>query len=191
MYKQLEKSLALYSKSGLLRKIKLPGRNDTKNYYSGVTATITGFGFNWINLHLNSNTGKIFEHGGWYDGQMKFLHVKILNDFFCKFSNLDVPLTDRHLCAQSITKEAAVCSGDSGGPLVKDGVVIAVLSGSPFGCDERVKNSVYTKVSYYLDFIEKAMTDTISKDIRVKVVDKSYNGQIIDYIRFFLMKRVA
>lgn len=50
--------------------------------------------------------------------------------------------------------------GDSGGPLVHGGkTLIGIVSTSPVGCKETKAAAVYTRVSSYLDFIDKARKD--------------------------------
>ena len=58
--------------------------------------------------------------------------------------------------------------GDSGGPLVFGNTVIGVVSTSPLGCVENQFAAVYTRVSSFLDFIDKAMKGIESGDIRVR-----------------------
>lgn len=62
--------------------------------------------------------------------------------------------------------------GDSGSVLViKDGdeedrMAIGVLSTAPKDCNEKVIPSIYTNVSSYLDFIENAKNDIVTRNMR-------------------------
>lgn len=49
------------------------------------------------------------------------------------------------------------CDGDSGGPLVLEGkVIIGLLSSGPQTCNEVDAPNIFVRISFYLDFIEKA-----------------------------------
>lgn len=59
--------------------------------------------------------------------------------------------------------------GDSGGPLVHGGdTLIGIVSTSPIGCIEKLRPAVYTRVSEYLDFIQKAMDHVKDPKIRYR-----------------------
>lgn len=60
--------------------------------------------------------------------------------------------------------------GDSGSPLVyDDNIVIGVTSGNSL-CDETVSPSVYTRVSSFIEFIENAMKDNVTSEMRVRIL---------------------
>lgn len=47
-----------------------------------------------------------------------------------------------------------------------DGTLIGVLSTSPMGCTENEGSGVYTKIASYLDFINAALKDNHTEDMR-------------------------
>ena len=56
--------------------------------------------------------------------------------------------------------------GDSGGPLVVDSkIVVGVASAASFNCSERWKPSIYTRVSYFVPFINDVLKGQISSNI--------------------------
>lgn len=61
------------------------------------------------------------------------------------------------LCAAGDFGEKSACNGDSGGPLVCDGVLHGIVSWGSNNCAGVCSPNVYTRVSYYRDWIEKAL----------------------------------
>lgn len=59
------------------------------------------------------------------------------------------------VCTGPIYGGLSPCSGDSGGPLVKSNFVVGVASWVVAPCGVLGAPAVYTKVSAYLDFINK------------------------------------
>lgn len=53
------------------------------------------------------------------------------------------------------------CQGDSGGPLLVDGVVFGISSLANRGCADKTYPTVFTKVSSYLDWINKHGNSTL------------------------------
>lgn len=57
--------------------------------------------------------------------------------------------------------------GDSGGPLVltesKKSILLGVVSTGSIGCNEILISAYYTRVSSYLNFIKKAMSNSIDE----------------------------
>lgn len=68
------------------------------------------------------------------------------------------------LCAGAASGTKSSCNGDSGGPLVCDGVLHGIVSWGPANCAGSCSPNVYTKVSYYRDWIEEVL-GSAAKDL--------------------------
>ncbi|KAJ8668625.1 hypothetical protein QAD02_010288 [Eretmocerus hayati] len=140
-----------------LGKLELPEKGKS---YANETAMITGFGWNWVKVNKDPLTGKSEESGG-TNGKLRFAKTKVLSHDTCQ-SGFHDNVTDMHICARVLHQQASdpqgVCSGDSGGPLVhKHKTLIGIVSTSPLGCSEAEAPGVYTRVSAFLDFVDKAV----------------------------------
>ncbi|XP_016836949.1 trypsin-3-like [Nasonia vitripennis] len=147
--------------------LKLPTE---KRSYAGEKAIISGYGWNWVDLVENPETGKQEEKGGGKDGKMRFAEANILSTEECQ-KGYKSKITENHLCASLVQRDSdkpeGICYGDSGGPLVYNGdTLIGVVSTSPLGCRETEAAAVYTRVSSFLDFVYKAVKDVKDKSIR-------------------------
>ena len=56
---------------------------------------------------------------------------------------------------------------DSGSPLVSEGKLVGLVSNSAVGCDDSLEPAIYTRVSAYVDLIDKVKR--ITDDIRIKI----------------------
>ena len=84
---------------------------------------------------------------------MQYTELKVISNSECS-NEFDV-ITDGILCAKGL-KDETVCSGDSGGPLVLKGtpVVVGITSFGPAdGCETNIPGG-FTRVTYYLDWID-------------------------------------
>lgn len=52
--------------------------------------------------------------------------------------------------------------------MVNGNVVIGVVSVSPLECHENVQSAIYTRVSYWRDFIEDAIADRRKDNMYIK-----------------------
>lgn len=72
------------------------------------------------------------------------------------------PYHDTNICAGHMYGLNSACSGDSGGPLAqRDGdktVLVGIVSWGQIPCAAPFKPGVFTRVSYYIDWIEKHMS---------------------------------
>ena len=74
--------------------------------------------------------------------------------------------SDRQLCAGYENLPIDACSGDSGAPLVvveRDGdegyfVAAGIVSYGNRQCDASISSGVYTRISFYLDWINATIT---------------------------------
>jgi trypsin len=68
----------------------------------------------------------------------------------------DNPVTERMICAGTLTGGIDACHGDSGGPLVIAGVVQGIASWGD-GCARPNRPGVYTKVAQLRNWIDSNM----------------------------------
>ncbi|XP_030751258.1 trypsin-1-like [Sitophilus oryzae] len=72
-------------------------------------------------------------------------------------------ITDTMFCAGYKTGGKDTCLGDSGGPIVVDGYVIGITSWGSENCAESGKPGVFTKVSFFRDYIDKIVAAGVDK----------------------------
>jgi len=103
-------------------------------------------------------------YGGPASSKLQEVQVRVWENFRCRdVFRRDVPITTANLCAGDGDKDA--CRGDSGGPLMlahQNGkfYLVGIVS---FGkkCAEPGIPGVYTRVTNFLDWIEKNIENTI------------------------------
>ncbi|KAH8408633.1 hypothetical protein KR215_009277 [Drosophila sulfurigaster] len=115
---------------------------------------------------LDQFTGKSVVASGWgatvemtSSDAMQYTELKVISNAECD-EEYDV-VTAGVLCAKGL-KEETVCTGDSGGPLVLKGtqMLVGITSFGPAdgeaggGCDRTTVPGGFTRVTYYLDWIE-------------------------------------
>ena len=100
--------------------------------------------------------------------------LNILSHNECQKKNsYIVPITDSMFCAANIipsTTPHSACHGDSGGPLVcqdQDGswVVEGVVSWGSERCETKDAYTVFAKVSYFVDWINRKSKKTLLKNV--------------------------
>ena len=114
---------------------------------TGMEATIVGWGL------LN-------EHEDTYPGVLQEASLPIQSNEACKLSYGDYAITDKMLCAGYLEGGLDSCSGDSGGPLMiqQNGAwVLAGITSWGTGCARPELYGVYTRVSRFVDFINKTL----------------------------------
>lgn len=123
--------------SDTIQPIALPPR---RNLFHGITAIASGFGLQ------NTSAPSIAPILQW-------ANLDTIDNAQCYKSFGFLVARSSVICAVGTTGQSA-CNGDSGGPLItEDGVQIGLTSfGSGEGC-HRGFPSVFTRVSYYLDWI--------------------------------------
>lgn len=81
---------------------------------------------------------------------LQYISLKTIDNEDCIFDGLSFPVLDSNICTLTTSGEG-VCKGDSGGPLVANGKLVGIVSwGNPCA---NGKPDVYTRVSYYIDWI--------------------------------------
>ncbi|XP_014205649.1 mite allergen Der f 3-like [Copidosoma floridanum] len=152
-----------------MAKVELPplliGHNP--EFHIGTEPVLTGFGYNAVTID-RSHDNKISVTGNSF-GELQFAKTRVLSLKECSRTRPHggVNLL-RELCSQMEqpketegTMPRGACLGDSGGPLVlksnEKNLLIGILSRGPKECNEQLRPSVYTRTSYYRDFIECVM----------------------------------
>ncbi|XP_014213849.1 transmembrane protease serine 11B-like protein [Copidosoma floridanum] len=147
--------------------------------YEDEEAIVTGFGLEFVKV-IYDESGIRHSRTGQYATKMKFAKTIVMDRPTCQtmysslstssfsLNNLIVDYT--HICAQvqpdDVNTIAGICFGDSGGPLVHgNNTLIGIVIGGPYTCDEKIAPGLYTRVSFYSEFIEKAMQDNVDGTI--------------------------
>ncbi|MCL4136048.1 UNVERIFIED_CONTAM: hypothetical protein GTU68_009818, partial [Idotea baltica] len=130
--------------------ICLTGKNF--NYQSGLKCTVAGWGTR------SSDSG--------YSRILQSTLLPILPDSDCRADHVYGPtrISSGMFCAGYMEGGIDTCQGDSGGPLVclLEGRYTAVgITSWGHGCARANKPGVYTKLSYYLDWIYNVTTHAI------------------------------
>ncbi|KAK4873577.1 hypothetical protein RN001_012937 [Aquatica leii] len=123
----------------------------------GIDCVLSGWG--WIS-YPGSSVNKL-QHVS-----LKTTDIDVCRD---RLSTINYPILDTNICAFTKNKQGG-CRGDSGGPLVANGKQIGILSWLRY-CGTGVPD-VFTRVSSYIDWIDKAqvlVVGTTSCDRNVKV----------------------
>ncbi|GAA1991686.1 serine protease [Amycolatopsis minnesotensis] len=118
---------------------KLPGSADRSLYDEGTKATVLGW-------------GRVADNGARSD-YLRSAVVPVVSDRSCagSYSNYD---PKSMVCAGYPQGGIDACQGDSGGPLMVGDTLIGIVSYGE-GCAAPNRPGVYTRVSSYLDEIEK------------------------------------
>ncbi|KAL7288425.1 hypothetical protein TKK_0017509 [Trichogramma kaykai] len=141
---RLRRPLPLNVESQKIRAVNLPTVNQYLPGYTNTRfATVSGFGS--FNQSRNPYSGEV--DTGSTNPRLKFAAGWINQDD-------NPPCTDKQVCVRNFQSHGA-CHGDSGGPLTDEfkNTLIGIVSYSDHEwCGETTK---YTRVSSYLDFINK------------------------------------
>ncbi|XP_074055125.1 serine protease 27-like [Macrotis lagotis] len=112
--------------------------------------------------------------------------IPLMNSYLCNLfygvqmtGNLTYDIKDDMLCAGDIIHQRAICRGDSGGPLVcefsETWMQVGIASWG-MECVTQVSPSVFSRVSYYLDWIEETKKKAYqSSPTKVPTVRKPVN----------------
>ncbi|KAI4466688.1 chymotrypsin-related [Holotrichia oblita] len=118
--------------------VKLPSRSDASNTFANEAGRVSGW-------------GKDSDQASAVSPVLREVDVNIITKLFCNIRYLGV-IQDSHVCSSGIGGIGS-CSGDSGGPLVVGDTQVGVVSfGLGLGC-EIGWPSVYSRVTYFLDWI--------------------------------------
>ncbi|XP_013791011.1 trypsin-1-like [Limulus polyphemus] len=124
-----------------INSVCLPEKNED---FVGQDATVTG----WGNV----------KEGGSPSYTLKAVTVPVITNELCKKQHGQGEITATMLCAGVLEGGKDACQDDSGGPLVvyKDNVaVLAGIVSWGYGCARPNKAGVYTRVSYFIDWVQK------------------------------------
>ncbi|XP_055534400.1 brachyurin-like [Wyeomyia smithii] len=142
---RLTKTLVLSDK---IQPIRLPSRLEAKQELASVDAVVSGWGaLNGDEFAEISESLKL---------ELRFVSNPVISNESCEkvFPNM---IRESHVCVSGSNGRNA-CQGDSGGPLTAhlngETTLIGIVSfGSTEGCEKGLP-AVYTRVSYYLNWIE-------------------------------------
>ncbi|XP_019882307.1 mite allergen Der p 3-like [Camponotus floridanus] len=107
----------------------------------GIMARVSGFG-----ITKNGLRSKILQQATIYITSQEYckdMYNKVLSDIY-----------DTQICANDPNKRRGACKSDSGGPLIVNGKLVGIVSWAK-GCALTEYPTVYTRVSLYIDWIEK------------------------------------
>ena len=82
---------------------------------------------------------------------LKWAQVPVVNQETCRRDYRRSTIYDSNICAGDDEHDS--CQGDSGGPMVCDGLLAGIVSWG-LGCARKGFPGVYTRVSYFEDFIK-------------------------------------
>lgn len=127
---------------GSVNRICLPHVND--EYVEGENTTVSGWGV-------------MSEGEGTISNNLNAVDVPIVSNEECKIA-YGQRVNQDHVCAGLKQGGKDSCQGDSGGPLArrrgKQAELVGIVSFG-YGCAQAGSPGVYTKVSHYIDWIEK------------------------------------
>ncbi|KAK9886497.1 hypothetical protein WA026_016777 [Henosepilachna vigintioctopunctata] len=107
--------------------------------------------------------GTVLGWGGTISGEqisksLKAVEIPIIDDKACVRSYPKGLVTERMFCAVDKMGRKDSCQGDSGGPLEINGTIYGIVSWG-FGCGNPENPGVYTKVPYFVDFINNSIKE--------------------------------
>lgn len=134
-----------YQKGGNINAICLPPRQSPPFDYRG-RARVAGWG-------LTRDRGVLAR-------TLQYTDINVISDNECRRYQYPVNIADSMVCQD--VDNSAPCQGDSGGPLIirqgQQYVQFGLVSFGPGICNNgRIPNTVFTQVSYYLDWIESTI----------------------------------
>ena len=140
-----------------VQKLQLPRKNEEQEYTgNNKRVTVAGWG-------MEKENGSRSEF-------LRTVSFAILADSLCEHDhNFNKTI---HICAGTIDGSKDTCNGDSGSPLVvesKNGGGFTVLgltsfgTGGPRTCGRKNSPGAYTRMSYYLDWIDEVMKKNMTE----------------------------
>ncbi|KAM8979270.1 trypsin-like [Sarcophilus harrisii] len=101
---------------------------------------------------LISGWGNMVSFGAEYPDVLQCLNAPLLSDAQCT-SSYPGQITENMVCAGFLEGGKDSCQNDSGGPVVCNGELQGIVSWG-YGCAQKNKPGVYTRVCNYVDWIE-------------------------------------
>lgn len=118
--------------------IRLPSRGSLTNNLEGEKGVISGWGY------IGNSDSRI-------SSKLQFVYMDVESYESCVEYH---DISDGNICANSAGGTKTACYGDSGGPFVINKRLVGIYSYGPvFGC-ETDGPEVFTRVAYYLDWIQ-------------------------------------
>ncbi|XP_036616149.1 anionic trypsin-like isoform X2 [Trichosurus vulpecula] len=102
-----------------------------------------------------SGWGNTLSSGAYYPDLLQCLVAPVLSDADCKAS-YPGEITDNMICVGFLEGGKDSCQGDSGGPVACNGELQGIVSWG-YGCAQKNRPGVYTKVCNYVDWIEETI----------------------------------
>ncbi|XP_058796463.1 uncharacterized protein LOC131667208 [Phymastichus coffea] len=162
-----------------LKKLALPPSTEKRltcmNSYVDTEPLISGFGWDEVTLipHQTADNKTKYEEDGTAKGKLLKAKALVIANSECQIFYKKYVIHDSQICAKLIQHPVnvhqGVCSGDSGSPLVLKDVQIGLVSFNYLGCNDRKRPAVYTRISAYINFINKAKRDNVTVDMRSQV----------------------
>uniref|UniRef100_A0A9L0TLD5 trypsin n=1 Tax=Equus caballus TaxID=9796 RepID=A0A9L0TLD5_HORSE len=106
-------------------------------------------------LCLISGWGNTLSSGSNYPDLLQCLEAPLLSQAECEAS-YPGEITKNMVCAGFLEGGKDSCQGDSGGPVVCNGQLQGIVSWG-YGCAQKNRPGVYTKVSNYVDWIQQTI----------------------------------
>uniref|UniRef100_A0A3B3TET6 Transmembrane protease serine 9-like n=1 Tax=Paramormyrops kingsleyae TaxID=1676925 RepID=A0A3B3TET6_9TELE len=113
-------------------------------FYSGTETWVTGWGDVSLNVSPRSPV------------TLQEVQTPVVGNGICSclYEMVNITITDNMICAGLLQGGKGSCQGDSGGPLVAQQGSVWIQAGvASFGCVETNYPEVFTRVSYYEDWI--------------------------------------
>ncbi|XP_074051215.1 anionic trypsin-like [Macrotis lagotis] len=104
---------------------------------------------------LISGWGNTLSSGVNYPDLLQCLNAPLLSDAACRAS-YPGEITDNMVCAGFLEGGKDSCQGDSGGPVACNGELQGIVSWG-YGCAQKNRPGVYTKVCNFVDWIEETI----------------------------------
>ncbi|NP_001156363.1 trypsinogen precursor [Sus scrofa] len=104
---------------------------------------------------LISGWGNTKSSGSSYPSLLQCLKAPVLSDSSCK-SSYPGQITGNMICVGFLEGGKDSCQGDSGGPVVCNGQLQGIVSWG-YGCAQKNKPGVYTKVCNYVNWIQQTI----------------------------------
>ncbi|XP_047648813.1 kallikrein-1 [Phacochoerus africanus] len=93
-----------------------------------------------------------------FPDEIQCVELTLLQNTFCADAHPD-KVTESMLCAGYLPGGKDTCMGDSGGPLICNGMWQGITSWGHTPCGSANKPSIYTKLIFYLDWINDTITE--------------------------------
>ncbi|KAM8979269.1 cationic trypsin-3-like [Sarcophilus harrisii] len=106
---------------------------------------------------LISGWGNTLSSGVNYPELLQCLNAPLLSDATCRKA-YPGQITDNMICLGYLEGGKDSCQGDSGGPVVCNGELQGIVSWG-YGCAQKGKPGVYTKVCNYVNWIKKTIAE--------------------------------